>query len=94
MPESHERRLKMNLGLRKVLGDELADSVMEHLQPTGLAGVAKSSDIQRLTKRVNQLEKRLDRALLTMMLLITSFIVFGVVVLGALMRMNQILNGF
>ncbi len=42
-------RLEMHLGLREVLGDSVADIVMEHLPPGGWRDVASKADIHGST---------------------------------------------
>jgi hypothetical protein len=43
----------MHSELKKALGDEVADTMMEHLPPTGWADVARKDDIVRVEKRLN-----------------------------------------
>ena len=53
MPISEEQRFQLHLGLRTVMGDEVANTLMEHLPPWGWADVARKSDIDRLDKRID-----------------------------------------
>jgi hypothetical protein len=41
-------RLEMHLQIRKTMGDKVADTMMEHLPPTGWADVARKSDVDYL----------------------------------------------
>ena len=41
-------RLEMHLAFRKTMGDKVADTMMEHLPPTGWADVARKSDVDHL----------------------------------------------
>ena len=41
-------RLEMHLAFRKTMGDKVADTMMEHLPPTGWADVARKSDVDYL----------------------------------------------
>jgi hypothetical protein len=41
-------RLEMHLAFHKTMGDKVADTVMEHLPPTGWADVARTSDVDHL----------------------------------------------
>ena len=42
----------MRRELKKALGDDVADTMMEHLPPTGWADVARKDDIERLEQRL------------------------------------------
>jgi hypothetical protein len=64
-------RLAMHLAFRKTMGDKVADTVMEHLPPTGWADVARKSDVDHLATlmdarfaavdvRFEAMDKRLD----------------------------------
>jgi hypothetical protein len=46
-------RLEMHFQFRKTMGDKVADTVMEHLPPTGRADVARKSDIDYLAALMN-----------------------------------------
>ena len=48
MATTESRRLEMHLKLKSVLGDKVADTMMDHLPPTGWAEVARKSDIDHL----------------------------------------------
>lgn len=54
-------RLEMHLGLRQALGDTVANTVMEHLPPTGWGDVARVRDVDRVEDRLVRLEERIDR---------------------------------
>lgn len=41
-------RLEMHLQIRKMMGDKVADTMMEHLPPTGWTDVARKSDVDYL----------------------------------------------
>jgi hypothetical protein len=57
-------RLEMHLAFRKTMGDKVADTMMEHLPPTGWADVARKSDVDYLAAlmdaRFEAVDKRLD----------------------------------
>jgi hypothetical protein len=48
MAISEADRLEMHLAFRKTMGDKVADTMMEHLPPTGWADVARKSDVDYL----------------------------------------------
>ena len=53
----------MHRELKKALGDDVADTMMEHLPPTGWADVARKDDVDRalsvLRRDIEQIEHRL-----------------------------------
>ena len=46
-------RLDMHLQFRRVMGDKVADTVMEHLPPVGWGDVARTSHIDHLNQRIS-----------------------------------------
>ena len=53
MSISEAQRFEMHSSLRKVMGDDVANTLMEHLPPMGWADVARKSDIDHLDKRID-----------------------------------------
>ena len=78
MSISEAQRFEMHSSLRKVMGDDVANTLMEHLPPMGWADVARKSDIDHLDKRIDGVEKRLDGVIAGMwamgVIMCTSFI--------------------
>ena len=64
MSVSEARRLEMYVAFQRALGDEVADTVMEHLPPSGWNDLVRMRDVvemeRRLDGRLNEVEKRLD----------------------------------
>lgn len=54
----------MHSGLRQRLGEPVADTLMEHLPPSGWSDVARTSDVEHLRGEMNSrftnVERRLD----------------------------------
>ena len=48
MTVTEANRFEMHLKLRDMMGDDVADTLMEHLPPAGWADVARKSDIDNL----------------------------------------------
>ncbi len=71
------QRFDMQVGLRKAMGDQVANILMEHLPPAGWSDVARQSDIDRLETRMDHLEQRLERRV--------DSVVYGLWALGGLM---------
>ena len=71
MAITEQERLEMHLGLRKVLGDDVANTVMAHLPPSGWGDVARKHDVltavdmigmrvDAIDRRIEMLDKRMD----------------------------------
>jgi hypothetical protein len=63
MSISEAQRFDMQIGLRQQLGDDVANTLMEHLPPSGWSDVARTRDIEFIDKRIGMLVKRLDIAI-------------------------------
>ena len=48
MPSSESRRFELHQRLRDNLGDAVADTLMEHLPPSGWGDMARRSDLELL----------------------------------------------
>lgn len=57
MGVSESARYEMHTELRNRLGEPVADTLMEHLPPSGWSDMAQKSDVTQLRNEVN---KRLD----------------------------------
>ena len=64
MAITEQERLEMHLGLRKALGDEVANTVMAHLPPSGWGDVARKHDVlmavDMISLRVDAIDRRID----------------------------------
>ena len=56
MTINEAQRFEMHRGLKRALGDEVANSLMEHLPPSGWDDVARTRDIDLLDRRMTGLE--------------------------------------
>ena len=61
MSISEAQRFAMHTELRKVLGEEVADTMMEYMPPVGWSDVARKSDIDRLEQRLDQVDQRFEQ---------------------------------
>ncbi|MBM3800388.1 MAG: hypothetical protein FJW18_09970 [Actinobacteria bacterium] len=71
MAISEAQRFELHLGLQKVLGDDMANTLMEHLPPSGWSDVVRIHDLdqfknlidarfERVDHRIDGLERRID----------------------------------
>ncbi len=90
---SEAQRFEMHLGLRNTLGDGVANSLMEHLPPSGWSDVARTSDIDRINVRMDRLETEMREGLKsirnTIRFLVASAITVSVGLIVMLVQLNQ-----
>lgn len=64
MAISEAQRFELHLGLQKVLGDAMANTLMEHLPPSGWSDVVRVDQLTEVERRINiridMLEHRMD----------------------------------
>lgn len=64
MAISEAQRFELHLGLQKVLGDDMANTLMEHLPPSGWNDVVRIHDLdarfEKVDRRIDGLEHRID----------------------------------
>ena len=64
MAISEAQRFELHLGLQKVLGDAMANTLMEHLPPSGWSDVVRVDQLAEVERRINiridMLEHRMD----------------------------------
>ena len=64
MATTEQERLEMHLGLRKALGETVANTLMEHLPPSGWGDVARKHDItmalDMINLRIDGIDRRID----------------------------------
>jgi len=61
MSMTEARRTEMHIGLRESLGPRVADSLMEHLPPSGWADVARQSEVNLRFDMVDRRFEEIDR---------------------------------
>ena len=54
-------RFEMHLGLRRELGEDLGNLLMEHLPPTGWGDVARTQDVLALKEDLTLVRRDIDR---------------------------------
>lgn len=50
---SEAQRFELHLELKRILGDDVADNLMEYLPPTSWSDVARKRDIDVIERRLN-----------------------------------------
>lgn len=89
MTITEARRFELHQGLQRVLGGEMASTLMEHLPPSGWSDVARRHDIDMLNVRFDALESRIggvDRRIDSLdgrlKLMLTGGLTFGLAILA------------
>ncbi len=93
MSMTEARRTEMHIGLRESLGPRVADSLMEHLPPSGWADVARQSEVnlrfdmvqiqfEMIDRRFEEIDRRLDEIETRMRFMIASGLTIGLALFG------------
>lgn len=61
MSISEQDRLEMHLELKRLMGDAVAETLMRHLPPSGWGDVARKHDLDLLARHMDVFEQRLDK---------------------------------
>ncbi len=92
MAISEQARFEMHLELRKFLGDNVANSLMEHLPPSGWGEVAQKRDVDLVQLQLNLVEKQLNRLSSSFRVLIGVLLSASVAFVIMLIQVNQNLS--
>lgn len=60
MTTAESRRFDLHIELRRVLGESVADTLIEHLPPSGWADVARKSDLEWLQAVMHEKFEQVD----------------------------------
>jgi tetrahydromethanopterin S-methyltransferase subunit G len=93
MSMTEARRTEMHIGLRESLGPRVADSLMEHLPPSGWGDVARQSEMilrfdmvqiqfEMIERRFEEIDRRLDAIEARMRFMIASGLTIGLALFG------------
>ena len=93
MSMTEARRTEMHIGLRESLGPRVADSLMEHLPPSGWADVARQSEMnlrfemaarrfEEIDRRFEGVDKRFDAIDSRMRFMIGTMLTIGLAMFG------------
>jgi hypothetical protein len=89
MTISEAQRFDMQLGLRSHLGDDVANTLMEHLPPSGWSGVASKQDFEAINYRIGNIEKELTRINGTLKVIIGGVLTVSAAIIVLLIQLNQ-----
>jgi hypothetical protein len=93
MSITEARRTEMHIGLRESLGPRVADSLMEHLPPSGWGDVARQSEMilrfemidrrfEEIDRRFIEVDRRFEGIDSRLKIMIASGLTFGLALLG------------
>ena len=90
MSITEAQRFEMHQGLRNNLGEAVANTLMEHLPPSGWSDVARVKDLEGLETRVNNQIKGV-RTTLHVMIGVAVTVALGI--FGMLFQISQSISG-
>lgn len=61
MTISESDRFELHVGLEKILGDKLTNTLMEHLPPSGWSDVARKADVDHFERMTEMRFQGIDR---------------------------------
>ena len=83
-------RFTMHLGLRNTLGDDVADTLMEHLPPHRWGDVARLRDIERVEDTMKEGFQGIEAS---MRVIVASMIAVSSGIIVMLVQLNQAISG-
>lgn len=97
---SEQQRFEMHAGLKSILGVEMANTLMEHLPPSGWSDVARQRDVEDVRREMDGLRREMDglrrdinRVNGTLKVLIGSVISVAVAIMVMLIQVNLNISG-
>ena len=60
---SSNARFELHLELKRILGNDVADKLMDYLPPTSWSDVARKRDVDVIERRIDVLERRINVAI-------------------------------
>ena len=86
MTITEAQRFEMHLGLRDKLGDDVANTLMEHLPPSGWSDVARVKDLEAVHRDIKGLRT-------TLHVTIGVMITVSLGIFGYLFQISQAVSG-
>ena len=88
MSVSEAQRFDMQVGLRSHLGDDVANTLMEHLPPSGWSDVARKHDIDTIHIELSNIKSDLSRINGTLKIIIGSMITVSAAIIVLLIQLT------
>ncbi len=88
MSISEAQRFDMQVGLRSHLGDDVANTLMEHLPPSGWSDVARKHDIDTIHIELSNIKSDLSRINGTLKIIIGSMITVSAAIIVLLIQLT------
>lgn len=82
------QRFEMHLGLRKTMGDDVANTLMEHLPPSGWTDLARKHDITLVEHEIEFIKEEIRRLDHKMNIMIASSLTFGLAIVVMLVQVQ------
>ncbi len=97
MAITEQQRFEMNLELRKHLGDDVANTLMEHLPPSGWSDVVRLKDFEalerRLDLRIDGLEEKVNSLKFSARFTLGLVVTFGIAISVMCIQLNFAIAG-
>lgn len=93
MTVSEQQRYEMSLGLRRLLGDDVANTVMEHLPPSGWSDVARLRDIELVRSEVHAVAEQVSQMRSTLRVLIGAVLTVSMALITMLIQLQSTISG-
>lgn len=88
MSVSEAQRFDMQVGLRSHLGDDVANTLMEHLPPSGWSDVARKHDMDTIHIELSNIKSDLSRINGTLKIIIGSMITVSTAIIVLLIQLT------
>ena len=82
MSISETERFEMHIGLRSHLGDDVANTLMEHLPPSGWSDVARRQDIDTIHRDISRING-------TLRIIVGSIVTVSAAIVVLLIQLNM-----
>jgi hypothetical protein len=82
MSISEAQRFDMQVGLRSHLGDDVANTLMEHLPPSGWSDVARRQDIDTIHRDISRING-------TLRIIVGSIVTVSAAIVVLLIQLNM-----
>jgi hypothetical protein len=82
MSISEAQRFDMQVGLRSHLGDDVANTLMEHLPPSGWSDVARKQDIDTIHRDISRING-------TLRIIVGSIVTVSAAIVVLLIQLNM-----